>query len=179
MVLFGLWHKATLLFLVWGCYHGVLLVAHRQLEALQRKYDWTPPQVPWNLASWITTMALVNLGWIFFRSSSPQQARQMLAAVFSPGAYGQRFLSGSLYLLVLAVAAGYGVVLLIVDRLNKLVPAEVETGALAADSDGNIAAFIARYRWFWLAPLYALALLFLLIVTLSHGTSTAQLMYGN
>ena len=179
MVLFGLWHKATLLFLIWGCYHGVLLVAHRQFEALQRKYDWTPRQAPWNVASWIVTMALVNLGWIFFRSNSPQQAGEMLSAQFSPATYSQHFLSGSLYLLVLAVLAGYCLVLLITDSLNKHVPAQIETQTSAADSHAGIAAFIARWRWFWLAPLYAVALLFLLIVTLSHGTSTAQLMYGN
>ena len=179
MVLFGLWHRATLLFLIWGCYHGVLLVAHRQLEAVQRKYDWSPPQTLWSVVSWIITMALVNLGWIFFRSNSPQQARQMLATVLSPGTYAQHFLSGSLYLLLLAVGAGYCVVLLIIDRLNKYAPAEIETAASAADSHGSIAAFIARWRWFWLTPLYAVALIFLLIVTLSHGTSTAQLMYGN
>ena len=179
MVLFGLWHRATLLFLIWGCYHGVLLVLHRQIDALQRKYDWTPPQVLWNVASWVGTMALVNLGWIFFRSNSPQQARQMLAAILSPGTYAQHFLSGSLYLLVLAVAAGYCLVLLIIDGLKKHVPAEIETGASAADSGADFAAFVARWRWFWLAPLYAVALLFLLIVTLSRGTSTAQLMYGN
>ena len=33
MTLFGLWHKATLLFLLWGAYHGVLLVLHRQSMA--------------------------------------------------------------------------------------------------------------------------------------------------
>src|SRR5208337_15511 len=37
MVLFGVWHKASVLFVLWGCYHGVLLVAHRQLQALQRR----------------------------------------------------------------------------------------------------------------------------------------------
>jgi alginate O-acetyltransferase complex protein AlgI len=175
MVLFGLWHRATLLFLIWGCYHGVLLIAHRQIEALQRKYDWTPPQELWNLASWIGTMALVNLGWIFFRSNSLGQAGQMLAAVLSPATYGQHLLSGSLYLLVLAVAAGYCVALLIIDRLNRLVPAETA----ATDSPADIATLLARWRWFWLTPLFAVALLCLLIVTLSHGTSTAQLMYGH
>jgi hypothetical protein len=40
-------------------------------------------------------------------------------------------------------------------------------------------ALIARWQWFWIPPLYALALLFLLIVTLTRGVSTAQLMYGN
>lgn len=179
MVLFGLWHRATLLFVVWGCYHGVLLIAHRQIEALQRKYDWTPPASLWNLVSWIGTMVFVNLGWISFRSSSPQQARQMLSAVLSPATYGQRFLSGSLYVLVLAVAAVYCVALLIIDRLNRHGQAEMENSVLAADARAGIAAWVARWRWFWLTPLYAVALLFLLIVTLSRGTNTAQLMYGN
>ncbi len=35
MVLFGLWHKASVLFLLWGCYHGVLLVLHRQFQQLR------------------------------------------------------------------------------------------------------------------------------------------------
>ena len=34
MVLFGLWHKATLLFLLWGLYQGVLLVLHRQVQQI-------------------------------------------------------------------------------------------------------------------------------------------------
>ena len=43
MVLFGLWHQASLLFLLWGFYHGVLLVLHRQVQGLQRKVNWDPP----------------------------------------------------------------------------------------------------------------------------------------
>jgi hypothetical protein len=99
--------------------------------------------------------------------------------VFSPATYSQHLLSGSLYLLVLAVLAGYCLVQMIIDNLSKHVTAEIKTQTSAAESHAGIAAFIARWRWFWLAPLYAVALLFLLIVTLSHGTGTAQLMYGN
>ena len=183
MTLFGLWHKASVLFLIWGCYHGVLLVLHRQIEALQRKYDWTPPQLPWTIASWIGTMALVNLGWIFFRANSLHQARKMLSAAFSPATYGGHILTGNLYLLVLAVVLGYAVVLLIGDRLQKqLSPAVSEQTSNTARPSSFISGFtatIAQWRWFWLAPLYVVALVFLLIVTLSHGTSTAQLMYGN
>jgi hypothetical protein len=38
---------------------------------------------------------------------------------------------------------------------------------------------MVQWRWFWITPIYFVALLFLLIVTLSQTTSTAQLMYGN
>ena len=36
MTLFGLWHAVTLTFLLWGMYHGVLLVAHRLGQQLKR-----------------------------------------------------------------------------------------------------------------------------------------------
>src|SRR5215469_7035501 len=68
MVLFGLWHKASVLFIIWGLYHGVLLVAHRQIEGLERRFDWTPPAL-WTPLSWITTISFVSLGWIFFRAN--------------------------------------------------------------------------------------------------------------
>ena len=38
MVVFGLWHKASVLFLLWGCYHGVLLVLHRSGAAIQAQF---------------------------------------------------------------------------------------------------------------------------------------------
>src|ERR1017187_6077061 len=70
MVLFGLWHNASLLFIIWGCYHGVLLVLHRQAQHLQRRFDWQPPAQLWTPLSWITTFTLGNLGWIFFPAHS-------------------------------------------------------------------------------------------------------------
>ena len=179
MVLFGLWHKASFLFLLWGAYHGVLLVLHRSVDGLERKYDWTPPQVPWTVLSWVSTISLVNLGWIFFRANSLHQARQMLTALLSPKSYLAHFLTGTLYLLVLALAAGYMIVLLVIDRLNGDSPDPLAAEARPADSPTGIIALLARSRWFWLPPLYTLALLFVLIVTLSRGTSTAQMMYGN
>ncbi len=174
MVLFGLWHKATLLFLLWGAYHGALLVLHRVIEALQRKYDWTPPVTPWNALSWLATISLVNLGWIFFRANSLRQARQMLGAVVSPAAYSTHFLTTNLYLLILALAVGYALVLL----TSKALDFDAEQSSEAVPPTGLVA-LLVRWRWFWLTPLYALALLVVLIVTWSHGTSAAQMMYGN
>ena len=187
MTLFGLWHKASLLFLIWGVYHGVLLVLHRQIEAAERKYDWTPPEHLWSVASWTATMALVNLGWIFFRAKSLAQARQMLAAVLSPASYKTHFVSGNLFLLVLFVALGYAIVLLVRDliesrseAMNKREHAtNLETSPSPGKSRSSFGNTVIQWRWYWITPLYVVALLFLLIVTLSQGTSTAQLMYGN
>lgn len=178
MTLFGLWHKATLLFLLWGAYHGVLLVLHRLVDGVQRKYDWTPPKILWTVLSRTTTIALVSLGWIFFRANSLLQAQQMLSAIVSPASYRAHFLTASLYWLVLALAASYAVVLSVIDWLGRYTTESANENAPTISQHGPFAK-LADWRWFWIPPIYALALLFVLIVTLSRGTNTAQLMYGN
>src|SRR5579859_1039700 len=176
MVLFGLWHKATLLFVVWGFYHGMLLVLHRQVQALQRKFNWTLSAPFWSPISWIVTMSLVSLGWIFFRAHSLVLAQQMLWAVLSPSTYFSHFLSGSLYALAIALAVGYAIVLLAIEALNRY---SVEPGSTTTSSPSRIIALIAHSRWFWIPPLYILALLIILFVTQTRGTDPAQFMYRN
>jgi len=174
MVLFGLWHRASVLFILWGCYHGVLLVLHRQVQQVQRKLEWMPTAVAWTPISWIATIALISLGWIFFRSNSLSQAGHMVSAVLSPASYLSRFVSGSLYLLVAALALGYAVVRMVATALDRF---SVEPCAPNAHLGRRAIARVVRWRWFWIPPLYALGLLLLLIVTLSHGPGAAQLMY--
>ncbi|MGB8915147.1 MAG: MBOAT family O-acyltransferase, partial [Candidatus Sulfotelmatobacter sp.] len=175
MILFGLWHKATLLFVLWGSYHGVLLVLHRQIQQLQRKFDWSPPAL-WTPISWAATISLISLGWIFFRANNLLQARQMLSAVLSPASYVSHFLSGNLYLLILTLALGYAVVLLVVETLNGY---SVELQPARQASHLGFIALMARWRWYWIPPLYVLVSLFLLIVTLNQNASTSQFMYRN
>ncbi|MGA9529716.1 MAG: MBOAT family O-acyltransferase [Terriglobales bacterium] len=194
MVAFGLWHKASVLFLLWGCYHGVLLVLHRLVQQFKGNFDREPPAAIWAPISWVVTMALINVGWIFFRANSPSQAQNMLGQLVTPASYSSHFVSGSLYLLIAGMAAAYAIVLIVSDGIDRYAPdrettdsdaaAEVleDSAVIAAPrppSDAGIMALLARWRWYWLPPLYALALLFVLFVTLSRGVSTAQLMYGN
>jgi len=178
MVLFGLWHRASLLFLLWGCYHGVLLVLHRQVQQAKRSFDRDPPETLWTPISWFATMDLINLGWILFRGNSMTAARQMFAAVASPSGYGSHFLSGSLYLLIAAVAVGYGIVLCVIDALDRHSVDTHSADPQASEAGTGFVALAARWRWFWLPPLYTLALILLLIVTLTRGASTAQFMYN-
>jgi len=168
MVLFGIWHRATLLFLLWGCYHGLLLVLHRQFQQVQHKMNWTPPSAIWTSLSWLTTICLVSLGWIFFRANSLPQALQMFGAVFSPVTYSTHLLTGSLYLLVFALAGGYAAVLFVCEFLDRY---EDESGPSA------IATSIARHRWYWIPPIYALSLVVVLIVTHTQGAFAGQFMY--
>jgi len=174
MVLFGVWHGATALFVIWGCYHGILLILHRQVQQLQRRIDWDPPGAMWTPLSWVTTFGLVSLGWIFFRAHSLDKAGQMLAAVLSPASYLSHSVSGSLYLLVLTLGVGYVIVLLGVDALNRY-PVGTEVPAVTAGS--VIISLLARKRWFWIPPLYAVTLLLVLAVTLGQGSALSQSMY--
>ena len=176
MILFGLWHKASVLFVLWGCYHGVLLVLHRQVQGWQRKFNWTPSAPFWAPISWILTISLVSLGWIFFRAHSLVEARQMLSAVLSLSSYSSHFLSGSLFGLVAFLALGYAIVLLVIEVLDRYSPGAEDSGA--GSSSGVIAA-IARNRWYWIPPLYVLALLLVVIVTHAGSANAAQFMYRN
>lgn len=170
MVVFGLWHRATWLFLLWGAYHGVLLVLHRQVQQLERRRNWQPGR-SWTAVSWIVTIALINLGWIFFRANSLSETRQMLIPLFSPTTYSTHVLTSTLYWLVLSIAAGYTLTVFTIDALNRY-PAESETASR------GVLTLLANSRWYWLPPLYGVAMIFLLIVTLTRGASTAQFMYN-
>jgi D-alanyl-lipoteichoic acid acyltransferase DltB (MBOAT superfamily) len=176
MVLFGLWHKATILFLLWGTYHGILLVVHRQLQQLQRRLDLNPQTTSWCLLSWLATISSVSMGWIFFRANSPAQARQMFSSLLALPTYGSHFLSGSFYLLIGLFALGYALVLVVIGTLNAHLEAPDFTETCQRP---GFAALAARTRWYWIPPLYGLTLLFALMVTLAPGTATAQFMYGN
>jgi len=171
MVLFGLWHRASLLFLLWGTYHGILLVVHRQIETVERKYDWTPPAF-WTPFSWLVTMGVISLGWILFRANSASQAKQMFFAVFSPASYTFYQLSGSLYALIFFLAAGYALISWITARFSSFEePGEDQT------AQPQFVRWLAQNRWYWLTPLYLLAMLFVLMITLNQPDAASQFMY--
>jgi len=164
MAAFGVWHRASFLFLIWGCYHGVLLVGHRLWQQLERNLNWEPPEKLWSVLGWATTAIFISLGWIFFRANSLLQARQMLSAIGAPTGYSSHFLSSSLYYLVASLAAGYAITLFVGEALDR-------------SPQSATIALLARWRWVWIPSLYALALLFVFMITHGQQTSAGQLMY--
>jgi alginate O-acetyltransferase complex protein AlgI len=175
MVLFGIWHKGTWLFVLFGCYHGVLLIVHRQVQEVERRFNWEPPAKLWPILSWIATMALVNLAWIFFRANSLAEARQMFSAVLSPATYGTHVLSSSLYFLVALVAAAYWVTLYVIEVLDRC----AERMREAAAPPSEFLALLLRERWIWLAPLWALVCA-LVLAALPHQSRAANVfLYRN
>ena len=117
-------------------------------------------------------MALISLGWIFFRANSMPQAHQMLATIASPGSYASHYLSSSLYVLIAVLSAGYAVVLLVSDAIDR---ATAPTDACSQQS--GMLSLMSRSRWFWLPAVYALALLVVLMITLTQQGGVGQMMY--
>ncbi len=167
MVLFGIWHKGAILFVLFGCYHGVLLILHRQAQQVERKLDWQPSSKAWTALSWILTMALVNLGWIFFRANTLAEARRMFAALLSPFGYAHPLLHGSLYLLIAIVGIGYAITLIFVDALDSY----AERLHNSSSSTSNVAAIALRDRWVWITPIWTVACI--LVLTLMPHQSRA------
>ncbi|HTV65838.1 MAG TPA: MBOAT family O-acyltransferase [Bryocella sp.] len=169
MVLFGIWHRGTILFVLFGCYHGVLLILHRQTQQIERRFDWQPASKVWIFCSWALTMALLNLGWILFRAGSLAQAGQMFAALLSPPGYAHPLLHPSLYLLVATVGIAYALTLVGLDALDHY------AGRLSASSAS--AAVAVRDRWVWLAPIWAVACILVLTLVPHQGRAANVFLY--
>lgn len=76
-LLCGLWHGAEWTFVIWGCYHGMLLTLERIF--LRRRLDKLP-----GLLAVPVTFVLIVIGWVFFRADSLGQALALLKVMFSP-----------------------------------------------------------------------------------------------
>lgn len=78
-LLCGLWHGAGLTFVVWGLYHGILLIIERFAAT---RFGWRPSGV----AGVILSFVLVMIGWVFFRAPTLEAAWQYLGAMVHFGA---------------------------------------------------------------------------------------------
>lgn len=74
MALGGLWHGASWNFVVWGVYHGIALIVHREWSmfrdskpALKAFFANPPVAFFWKYFSMILTFQAVCIGWVFFR----------------------------------------------------------------------------------------------------------------
>jgi alginate O-acetyltransferase complex protein AlgI len=72
----GLWHGAAWTFIIWGIYHGVLLVIERLLRA-NLGFETT------GFLGNALTMLFVTIGWVFFRAEGLPQAWAFLGHMFS------------------------------------------------------------------------------------------------
>ena len=80
MLLGGLWHGASWVFVFWGFLHGMYLVVQRLLKPLTQKIGGRWWLTPINV---LVVYALTCLGWIFFRSPDFAKAMQVIQGIIS------------------------------------------------------------------------------------------------
>jgi alginate O-acetyltransferase complex protein AlgI len=173
MTVFGLWHGPRLTYLIWGAFHGFVLVAHRLLQGLNRR-----PGPRWGalsaLTSWLATMLLVLIGYLWFRADGLQAAWTMTRQLVSWSSY--RFDRMALprdYYALLALAAGVyaasAAVSLLVERWQRWAAQPAALLWLKHQ-------LVCNRRWL-LAPPLALLLLISTLMFFGRSTSIAPFIY--
>ena len=80
----GLWHGANLTFIIWGLYHGLLIIAFGLIGMLvKNKNSWERIGLFKKIVGIVITFILVNFGWIFFRSSNINEAFTFISHMFN------------------------------------------------------------------------------------------------
>ena len=76
----GLWHGANWTFVIWGAWHGVFMIAERHTHPWRQRLSARLRLQPRDhtLLGWISTFALVNVGWVLFRAESLEAAWTVL-----------------------------------------------------------------------------------------------------
>ncbi|MFN0058327.1 MAG: MBOAT family O-acyltransferase [Planctomycetota bacterium] len=82
MLLGGLWHGASWMFVLWGAIHGLALAVTRFIVS-HPSFPATTGRAG-KLCGWAITMLVVLVAWVFFRASSMETALLMLRQMFAP-----------------------------------------------------------------------------------------------
>ncbi|MBI3866659.1 MAG: MBOAT family protein [Planctomycetia bacterium] len=100
MLLGGLWHGAAWTFILWGAFHGAILVAFRLL----REHDLIAASVPKLSPAWLGRVLLMFhltcVSWLLFRANSFEQLSRLTGALCSPW-YGSEMTAHYLWKLLL------------------------------------------------------------------------------
>jgi D-alanyl-lipoteichoic acid acyltransferase DltB (MBOAT superfamily) len=104
MIISGLWHGAAVTFLLWGAYHGALLILERILKstALNRAYEERLPLLLRNGLEGIAMFSAASLGWLIFRNQGMRKLMNYLRALATDSG-SQPFTGSSEVLLALAL----------------------------------------------------------------------------
>jgi D-alanyl-lipoteichoic acid acyltransferase DltB (MBOAT superfamily) len=96
MLLGGLWHGAGWNFVIWGAFHGLILMIYRKFDKLPTNLDLPESKNPHLLiASRMALMFILTLvGWVFFRATSAHQILTMLTSIsLAPSGHTLNFIA--------------------------------------------------------------------------------------
>jgi alginate O-acetyltransferase complex protein AlgI len=188
MTLFGLWHGAKWTFVVYGVYHGLVLVMHRLGQRLKRRLSVRLPRYLGSFLSWGSTFALVSIGFIIFRANDLNQAWAMLATLFTLSAYRHFAMPHSFYLLAPVMVVGYFVVMgayFLLQRYSEAISERSELiektwkwplgqqGTSPILTIGTVIDFFRDTLWWWLAPALSIVAFWVALVIHTEKTVIA------
>lgn len=81
MVLGGLWHGASLNYVLWGTLHGFYLLVNHAWRWVRRGRQGRPVSRLGAFTSWSLTFLVVVIAWTFFRAGSIQSALSVLSSM--------------------------------------------------------------------------------------------------
>ncbi|MDH3577541.1 MAG: MBOAT family protein [Gammaproteobacteria bacterium] len=84
MLLGGLWHGASWLFVLWGAAHGTLLILERVAKRLFRSHRALLDKTPVQGVLGLLTFAIVCLTWVLFRADSLDAAMHLIGGMLLP-----------------------------------------------------------------------------------------------
>jgi alginate O-acetyltransferase complex protein AlgI len=84
MVLGGLWHGAAWTFIIWGVYHGLLLIAYRAADRVQGLREWLRGNgAAVRFTSWLVMFHITCYGWLIFRARSAAQIGDLTSSLLT------------------------------------------------------------------------------------------------
>jgi alginate O-acetyltransferase complex protein AlgI len=92
MILGGLWHGAAWHYVIWGAFHGGILVLTKEWQDFVSKIGWLArlrPHPIWHCAGVLVTWFLLFMAGILFRSDTMPHALAMAQKLFVPASSGQ------------------------------------------------------------------------------------------
>lgn len=84
MLLGGLWHGASLRFIIWGALHGIALAVHKiwmEFFPGRKNEDGKASNPVWNFIAVVLTFHFVAFCWIFFRAKDFPAALELIANI--------------------------------------------------------------------------------------------------
>jgi alginate O-acetyltransferase complex protein AlgI len=109
-LLTGIWHGAAWTFVLWGAYHGALLVHERGRSRYRDAHGRAPDATSIGHALLrVRALLLVMIGWVLFRAPDVEQALRILRSMFLPNGFTLEVATDAVLtnqrLLVLALAS--------------------------------------------------------------------------
>lgn len=83
MVIGGLWHGASWMYILWGAYHGILLAVHKMLRGVWRLPDVLKGNFVIRFVNMAVTFSLVVAGFTLFRAPSLETIGDMAVQMWN------------------------------------------------------------------------------------------------